>query len=318
MIAAACALSSCKDETVTPSGNGDVTLAPPPTGQGFQVVLDTFAVPVGEEVQKNFYLKLPNTEDVYVTKIEFRYNKGSHHLNIFKNDTADVPDHVEDTFNAIQFESWDLVAGSQTNAFDWQMPAGVAIKFKAHQQMDFQTHFVNAGTQSTPTGRGKVIVNFWTTPKSNVTSLVGAVFVNDKQLNIQPHTAITYCKVIKPFDHDVNVLLLTGHYHSRGKNFVIGHWDGANRRLIDTIYSNKTWDEPPVLQFATPYVVKAGDSLAMVTSFENRSDNIITFGPHVEKEEHANAFIFYYPGPDNGKAIYDFTKIEMIMEQHPI
>jgi hypothetical protein len=293
----------------------DVTLAAPPAGQGFQVVLGPFDVPTGEEVQRNYYQKLPVDSDVYVTKIEFKYNKGSHHFNIFKSDSIDHADGFEDTFTAVGWESWDMVAASQQEAFTWELPPGVAIHLKAHQQMDFQTHFVNAGTQVTPSGHGKVIVNFWTTDKSKITTLGGSVFANNKALNIQPHTSATYCKVLLPFDHDIQLLLLTGHYHSRGKNFVVGHWDGT--KLIDTIYTNKTWDEPPVLRFNTPLTLHAGDSLAFITTFENRTDQLIKFGPHVENEEHANLFLFYYPGPENSRARYDFDH-GFLMESHPL
>ncbi|MDB5035589.1 MAG: uncharacterized protein JWQ98_2830 [Chlorobi bacterium] len=301
-------LYGCKDTATTPvtvDPNADVTMTAPPAGKGIQVVIGPFDVPSGQEVQKNFYQKLPIDSDIYITKVEFKFNSGSHHLNIFKSDTTNVPDGVVDSFSALQFESWDMVAASQKGEYVWTLPPGTAIKLKAHQQMDFQTHYVNAGTQSTPNGRGKAIVNFWTTDKSNVTSLVGAVFSNNKALDLKPHTAQTYCKVMKPFDHDVSLLLMTGHFHSRGKTFIVGHWDGT--KLTDTIYQSSAWSDPPILQFATPLTVKAGDSIAYITTYENRTDNEIKFGPHVEIEEHANLFTFYYPGPATGKAVYDFT-----------
>lgn len=310
-------LSGCSDDPADPgTGSQDVVLAPPPAGQGFQVSIGPFDVPSGTEIQRNHYLKLPNDTVIYVTKIEFRYNEGSHHFNLFKSDSADVPDHVEETFSAIQWEKWDMVAASQKGDFTWTLPPGVAIRLNARQQMDFQTHYVNAGTQSTPTGRGKVIVNFWTTDPSNVTSVVGAVFNNNNLVNLPPRTSTTYCKVVTPFDHDVFIMIMTGHFHSRGKTFTVGHWDGT--KLADTIYTSQTWAEPPVTQFATPLRIAAGDSLAYVTTYENRSyEDIVKFGPHVENEEHCNLFIFYYPGPPNGKAIYDISP-GFIMESHPI
>jgi hypothetical protein len=308
--------AGCADE---PTGSDntpkDVTLAPPPAGQGFQIALDTFSVPVGTEVQNNTFLKLPNNEDVYITKIEFRYNKGSHHLNIFKSDVVDTADGVFNDFNAVDFTKWDMVAASQTESFTWQLPQGVAFHLKAHQQMNFQTHFVNAGTQATPTGRGKVIVNFWTAPKSSITNYGGALFANNKKLNIPPHTGQTYCKVVKPFANDVNLLLMTGHYHSRGKNFVVGHWDGT--KLTDTLYTNSTWSEPPVLEFSPAYTLRAGDSLAFITTFENRTDQTVTFGGHVENQEHANLFMFYYPALEGGKAVYDYDG-GVLMESHAL
>jgi hypothetical protein len=313
--AATCLAAGCSDDPATPStGNGDVTLAAPPAGQGYQVVIGPFDVPSGEEVQKNYYQKMPNDEDIYVTKIEFRFNSGSHHLNIFKSDSILVDDHVENTFNALQWESWDMVAASQKGEYTWTLPPGVAIKMKAHQQMDFQTHYVNAGTQATPTGRGKAIVNFWTTDKKNVTSLVGAEFSNNKTIMIPAYTAATFCKTVKPLDHEVKILLMTGHFHSRGKTFTVGHWDGT--KLTDTIYTSAAWSDPPILQFTTPLTLPKGDSLAFITTYENRSGTDIKFGPHVEYEEHANLFTFFYPS-ENGKATYDFNGGFMV-ESHSL
>lgn len=295
----------CSEEPAAPGSGNDVTLDPPPAGEGFQVVIGPFSAPVGEEVQKNYFQKLPNDEEIYVTKIEFRFNSGSHHFNIFKSDDLDVADHVEDTFNALAWESWDMVAASQKGDFTWTLPPGVAVKFNPRQQMIFQTHYVNAATQKTPTNRGKAIVNFWTTKKENVTSLVGATFSNNKTIAIPAFSSATFCKVVQPLDHDVNLLLMTGHFHSRGKTFTVGHWDGT--KLTDTIYHSGNWDDPPILQFGTPLTIRAGDSIAYFTTYENRTEDVIKFGPHVEYEEHANLFTFYYPGLSNGKAVYDFN-----------
>ncbi len=310
-------LGGCsEDDPTTPSENTeDVTLAAPPTGQGIQVVIGPFEAPSGEEVQKNFYMKLPSEEDIYVTKVEFKFNEGSHHLNIFKSDNSDVPDHVENTFSALQWESWDMVAASQQGNFTWTLPPGVAIKLNKRQQMIFQTHYVNGASQKTPTGRGKAIVNFWTTDKANVTSTVGAVFSNNRAITIPAFTGVTYCKVMKPFTSDVDLLLMTGHFHSRGKTFTVGHWDGT--KLTDTIYKSASWGEPPILQFPTPLRIKAGDSIAYITTYENRTATDIKFGPHVEYEEHANLFTFYYPGPVDSKAVYDFTG-GFLMESHSL
>ncbi|HVZ40167.1 MAG TPA: hypothetical protein VHI13_12890 [Candidatus Kapabacteria bacterium] len=315
---AAGVLAGCKSDsnpTTTVDPSADVTLAAPPAGQGIQVVIGPFTVPAGTEVQKNFYQKLPTTEDIYVNKIEFKFNPGSHHFNVFKSDTVNLKDTIVDSFSALEWEKWDMVCASQRSDYVWQLPPGVAIKLSAAAQMDFQTHYVNAGTQSTPSGRGKAIINFWTIDKSQVTNTVGAVFSNNKTIDIPPHTSATYCKVVKTIDHDVSLLLMTGHFHSRGKTFTVGHWDGT--KLKDTIYHSNAWSDPPILQFPTPLLLRANDSIAYITTYENNTDAEIKFGPHVEVEEHANLFTFYYPGPVGSKAIYDFTG-GFLMESHPI
>src|ERR1035437_6781332 len=87
---------NCKSTTapiVDPSAS-DVTLAAPAATDGFQVRVGPFNVPSGTEVQKDYYLKLPNATDVWVSKVIFRFNAGSHHLNIFKNDDSTYADQV--------------------------------------------------------------------------------------------------------------------------------------------------------------------------------------------------------------------------------
>jgi hypothetical protein len=37
--------------------------------------------------------------------------------------------------------------------------------------------------------------------------------------------------------------------------------------------------------------------------FVNNTNRTITFGPHVETEEHANVFIYFYPGPEDGRTL---------------
>lgn len=307
----------CSDTTDPTDPNADVTLAAPPAGQGIQVAIGPIDIPSGTEVQRNYFQKIQSDTDIYITKIEFRFNPGSHHLNIFKNDSTVFDDHMEETFNAIDFKQWEMVAASQKGNFTWELPPGVAIKLKAHQQMIFQTHYVNGLTQSTPTGRGKVLVNFWTTPKENVTSLVGAIFSNNKAVTIPAHTAATFCKVVKPISQDINILLMTGHFHSRGKNFYVGHWDGT--KLTDTIYHSSNWDEPPITSFNPAIHLNSLDSIAYITTYENRSNLEIKFGGHVETEEHSNLFTFYYPILPDGKAVYDFNGgIEMLSERRTL
>jgi hypothetical protein len=37
--------------------------------------------------------------------------------------------------------------------------------------------------------------------------------------------------------------------------------------------------------------------------FVNNTNRTITFGPQVETQEHANVFIYFYPGPEDGRTL---------------
>lgn len=290
--------------------DGNVALAAPPAGQGFQIVVGPFEVPTGQEVQKNFYMKFPSDQDVYITKVEIAYNVGSHHLNIFKSDGLDVPDRVEDSFSAIQWEAWDMVASSQRESLVWTLPEGVAIHLKPNQQMNFQTHYVNASSQKTPSGTGKAVVNFYTTDRANVSALVGAIFANNKEVLLPARTEATFRKVVDALPTEAHILWMTGHFHSWGKSFAVNRWDGA--QMGEEVYRSANWDEPPVQFYNPPLEVKAGESLVYTTTHVNNTAQEVKFGPHVETEEHANLFIYYYPAPEAGTAVYDFDGGELL------
>ena len=272
------------DSVAGPSAgaDGNVTLPAPAQGQGFQVVVGPFEVPQGQEVQKNFYMKFPSAQDVYITKVEVAY----------------------------KWETWDMVASSQSESLTWTLPPGVAIHLGPNQQMNFQTHYVNASTQKTPSGVGKAVVNFHTTDRANVNAFVGAIFANSKAVLLEPHTEATFRNVVDALPTDAHILWMTGHFHSLGKSFVVNRMDGT--QMGEEVYRSANWDEPPVQFYNPPLEVAAGENLVYTTTHVNGTDNTVKFGPHVETEEHANLFIYYYPAADGGKAVYDFDGGERI------
>lgn len=86
-------LSSCKSSTTETTqdhlwtdSEGNVHLAPPAPGEGIQIMVDTFGVPLGTESQSDFYFQLPTDVPIYVDHIEVAMNTGSHHMNCFKTD----------------------------------------------------------------------------------------------------------------------------------------------------------------------------------------------------------------------------------------
>src|SRR5262249_27653838 len=134
-------------------------------------------VPQGQEIQRDYFMKTPNTEDRWIKRIDYSYNKGSHHLLVFKSDNQDLPDHVETQFGLfLFFGGWQLILGGQNEALTTNYPPGVGTLIKAHEQMDFQLHYVNTGLQQTPTGRGKLVMNFWYADPGEITAKAGFLF----------------------------------------------------------------------------------------------------------------------------------------------
>jgi hypothetical protein len=299
-------LMSCnKDSPAEPNHLEDVTLEPPPYGEGVQIGIPPFTIPQGKELQRNYYVTLPNDADIYVNKILFRYNEGSHHCNIFKSDNITKPHGTyDDTFKALDYTVWNMFCASQRESLTWQMPDGVAIKLQTHQQICIQSHYVNASTQSTPNSRGKVLINFWTIPESLVIAQAGLLFAANTRIIIPPHDSLEVRKYVKEIPWDIHILTLTGHFHSRGRNF----W--AKRELTsEEIYRNTSWDEPPIKIFPDAgYFLPANERIIYYSDYFNTSNDTIKMGPHVEKEEHSNLFITFYPAPADGKTMYDIDQ----------
>ncbi len=281
----------------------------PKPAHGVQIGTPDFAVPAGSERQWCYYFKLPSDVDLDVIRFEVRYLAGSHHMNLFQTD-KDAPDHDEDCFARMPFTSpenpngVDLVVGSQSENLDWQLPAGVAFMLKARRQLVLQIHYVNAGTQKTPSGHGQVLINLVTEPdRSKVSAHMGTMFANNVNIHIPPHSSRSFsttCGLPKA----VKLAALTGHFHSRGKVFSVNLApDGAD--ATEEIYRSRAWDEPPFRVLSEPIEIPAGGGLYYTCDFQNRSDLDIKFGPRVDTDEHCNLFAYFYPW-DGDDARYCF------------
>ena len=277
-----------------------VGLAPPE--HGVQLKVAAFSVPRGTEVQHCYYFKLPSDVDVEVTRIEVAYRKGSHHMNLFRT-RADLPDHDEECFKPMNFttptnpDGVDLVVGSQKESLDWKLPTGVAFKLKAHQQLILQTHYVNASTQAGETGEVWVNLHTAADPKT-ITAHVGTMFANNMTIRLPPKAPSAFttgCAV----PHDVNVLAVTGHFHSRGKKFTVAACPTDMRKADAAFYESDAWDAPPFKVLDKPVALKTGGGLEYICEFFNDTDREIKFGPKVETDEHCNLFAYIYPWEDD-------------------
>jgi len=294
------ALAATSCGSPPPPDPNEIVLAKP--AHGVQLQTPLFQVEQGKERQHCYWFKLPSDVDLDVVRIEVKYLEGSHHMNLFQTD-EDFPEHDNDCFSGVfspmGTNGYHLLVGSQTTSMDWRLPEGVAFKLKAHRQLMLQTHYVNAGTQPTPTGAGRVVVNLHDEPdKARVKHAMGTMFANNVNIAIPPRQSrefSTSCRVTQ----DVHVVALTGHFHSRGKAFSVNvSPDGA--ALADEIYRSRDWDEPPFTVLAEPLALKAHGALSYTCAFQNSTDAAIKFGPKVETDEHCNLFAYYFPADATG------------------
>jgi len=294
------------------------TLEPPPPGRGMQIKL-SFTVPTGSEQQRCWRFRLPTTQDMEVVRYEVQYNVGSHHMNLFRvlpsveaARTTPLPAETgltgegESCFNAIDFDTYDLVVGSQNERLDWQLPAGIAYRLHAGSAMLIQSHFVNGATQNTPGNRAEVRVNLWTAENpSSITQHMNTVFANNRAINLPPRspsTFTTFCRM----PANASFIAMTGHFHSRGRRFKVSPSADGTTASGAECYNSGSWGEPPFNVLPTPVNTVANGGLLYTCEFFNSTDLPITFGPRVEFEEHCNLFAYYYPAEPDSRARYCF------------
>ncbi len=315
------AMVACGPPVMNPDASADVPyvapmLAPPPAGRGIQLRI-AFDVPAGTEQQRCWFFRLPATADMEVVRYEVAYNTGSHHMNLFR-----VLPSIEATttnlpavtgmdgpgtacFNAVDFATYDLVVGSQDTRLDWQLPAGVAYRLHANSFMLLQSHFVNAATQSTPGSHAEVLVNLWTAENpASITNHLATMFANNRGINLPPRMDSSF-RARCTLPAGGTFVAMTGHFHSRGQRFIVN--ESPDGEMVGReCYRSAAWSEPPFTVLQTPVVVPANGGLSYECTFHNTTDFPITFGPHVEFEEHCNLFAYYYPADPNARARYCF------------
>lgn len=233
-------------------------------------------------------------------------------------------------FKSSNWADWPLVANTQTQGVDWTFPDGVANVFQPDEWLMLQTHYVNATTQKSPEGVGDVAVNFFAIPREQVKAELGTVFATKQSIRICKSNPTPSFSGACQFGGAgaVTVIGANAHFHSRGKEFEIFAWDGKSVQTPSAgarLYQSKSWSDPPMLHspelstsippgggiFYTCGYVWAPPNPSLgcpdldafdAAKYQTPADQLdccYTFGPIVEKNEHCNAFVYYYPKQDD-------------------
>jgi hypothetical protein len=316
-----------------PSTTADIQLPTP--YEGVQLIVPNFQVPEGTEVQKEYYTSLTNPQELRVTRYEILVPPGSHHTNFFafQGGTTPPPDGTfRDTFDAVPFANWALRAGNQRIHQIWDLPPGVAFKFDPLQKVMTQIHFVNINQQLSPIGGMACINLHGTYDREEAPLTMGTMFGQNIFIVLEPRTTTVwdYGATFEQFgiEDEVKIAGVNGHFHWRGRDFEVRLWDGQNKNrdgspigcrpcspgqtggefdrmgVDNRIYLSQNWDEPPFETYSDkPITVPASWGIVYRTTYVNNTNRRIIFGPHVETEEHSNVFIYFYPGPEDGRTL---------------
>lgn len=345
------ALAACSSQGSPPSDYDPSVVAAPPTGQGFQFHTEEFEVPALTEVQDCYFYRardlallggLDPESPFYLHRVQIAQRDGSHHMNLFRVRTIHDLDPSKGPvvrgrngqgpcFASGNWGDWPLIANTQQDGeLDWTYPDGVASEFLPDEWIMLQTHFVNATTQKTNSGKGEVVVNFWTMPKSEVRHQLGTLFATKQSIRVcqkNPSPAFDgACQFKSP--EPVTIIGANAHFHGRGKDFSLYAWNGTSTEQpadASRFYLSKTWDDPPMARSPELSItIPAGGGVWYNCSYnwqpppkeigceglnafdgekyktpKEAQDCCYTFGPQVDRNEHCNIFVYYYPKRDD-------------------
>ena len=276
-----------------------IPMAKPASSEGFQLSIDTFSIKPNSEREVFVRRNTPNTSTVYVNKITMQGRPNSHHFVLygFQNTTI-LPsvNTLRDLYNAdasinlstfAQMQNHIFLAGGTDVNTTYTFPAGVALKMPAATALDLNAHYFNKQTTGNFTGEN--FINLYTVPQANVVKEAQSINFANYNFTIPANTK----KVITTdytFPQAVTVITLTSHFHKTGEKFQIKILGGA--RNGEVVYENSEWEHPLVLNLTTPILLKAGEGLTSVVTYNNTGNKTINFG--LTSEDEMNIIFGYY------------------------
>jgi hypothetical protein len=257
---------------------GSVSVAP---GSQVTIETDVFEVGPGEEVFMCQNFKNPFGASVDLEKIVSVMNPGSHHLAVFMTSGGDMPLH---SCSGLEFSS--PIHTAQRPEHSTNFPEGVGRHLDFLSDLRINMHYFNP-TIDTITGRARVT---FVVGRSGLVP-AGSVFFNNMGVTVPPHeigTAQQTCAV----SQDIKLLETISHMHQHATHFIAKTNDGT------VVYETTEWDEPQPLGFSPPLELKAGTQITVTCTYDNRSDQTLTFGESAEFNEMCILGGTYFPAPD--------------------
>ena len=271
--------------------------APPPftplakPDSGIQLHVGPFDVPANFEREFFMYKNLNNPKPIYVNHVQIEMKPGSHHFIGYLIDSSSalfplakrlfvpdkirdlhLPDGADDPLVLATMAFHDFFAGTQTPRLDYEFPEGVALKLPARTGLDLNTHYVN---RSGEPSSGEVYMNLHTIDSSAVKHEAKIINMNNTDIELPANKETTVTADFR-VPETMNIFQLFSHSHEKTIEFRVEIAGG--KRDGELLYISYDWKHPPVMKFDPPLVVKRGEKIRLKTTYNNWTDETITFG----------------------------------------
>jgi len=259
----------------------------------FQVGLGPWPTSPGQYYE-NFIFKTPYTKKVTAVSMEPIIDNGPvlHHWLLFQVRTG--PEAFQDgTHTTIlgTHPGSELITGWAPGGDAITMPPGVGMEMPEPGGIfELEIHYYNPGG-AMKLDRSGVRLCVTSEPVQNVATIT---WLGTENINVAPRamgTATGTCRPLNAGGGDIHILRSVPHMHTIGTHMktVINRKAGGTEILIDKPFK---FDEQR--SYATPMVVRPGDTLTTTCTYNNTNAGPIGFGTVSELEMCYN-FVIAYP-----------------------
>jgi hypothetical protein len=248
------------------------TIIPPPT-DGFQLAMDEFTVPAGQEVYMCQWFPLPITKESEVGGWEMKMAQGSHHLILFKV-TGTPPTSRAYACNPNDISQVaGIFSGSQQPTFAYTFPTGIGMKIEPGQWAMIQSHYVNASDADIT---AQVDVNAHLVDPSTITSNAGTFFFDPISFKVPQGNgqSLTFTQTSP---QDMMILGAQSHMHKHGITFdsVV---TGTGITTPEPLVHADTWNDPAPAVLNPPLSVQSGQTFQWTCTWNNDSGAPLVYG----------------------------------------
>jgi Copper type II ascorbate-dependent monooxygenase, C-terminal domain len=238
----------------------------------------------GAEQHVCVVVELPNSDHVWIDRIDATLSGGSHHL-IVDRQATDSPVQLEPQpcMPTTASDATRLVIAQQPTTHV-ALPSGAAFSIDAHQHLFMQLHYFNAGTVVRDiTGTVDLVLADASAPTPTKAM---SLFTGTMSINLPPHQAGQAQAFFKPVpDYGKrHVFALTSHTHHLGVDSTIERVAGLDAPPTTPIHESLNWDEPPLTSFDPPLDFDGSDGLRLICNYQNTTSQTVNFGTAVDNE----------------------------------
>lgn len=276
-------------------------LAPPPSGQGFQIATPAMGIAVqpGEESFLCYYRTLPNTSTVNVGSYQSYMTEGSSHhfiaYEVGSGSAGGFGAQPDGTLVSCSFGggTWMYATSLPGEIIEMQMPDGVGLPLAAGTQVMLNMHFINPGSS---TAYPQVKLNLNTV--ASIKYQAAAMYSFNTSIDVPPATPAG------PGTQTVsgtctapvgsNFFVMTTHTHKYATVTKVNYLhDGQTYNIVDTT----DWEHPDVGVWEAPnfLTVQPGDSFTYSCSYSNPTSSPVLVGDTAATNEMCMEIGYYFP-----------------------